>query len=73
MRERIVVICPTAQARMYATDWHDGQFAHRMYAAIARRRAEIVGRISRRRNPPPAIEEVGCRALLAKMADYAFG
>jgi hypothetical protein len=24
----IVVICPTTQAKMTATDWHDGQFAH---------------------------------------------
>src|SRR6266849_10058369 len=28
MRESIVVICPTEQARMRAADWHEGQFAH---------------------------------------------
>jgi hypothetical protein len=28
MREKIVVICPTRQARMPAADWHDGQFGH---------------------------------------------
>ncbi len=28
MRERMVLICPTAQARAGATCWHDGQFAH---------------------------------------------
>jgi hypothetical protein len=28
MRERIVLICPTPQARTHAADWHDGQFAH---------------------------------------------
>jgi len=27
MRETIVVICPTAQAKRCATDWHDGQIA----------------------------------------------
>src|SRR5689334_25134927 len=26
MRENVVVICPTAQAKKSATDWHDGQF-----------------------------------------------
>jgi len=28
MRESIVLICPTPQARMPAADWHDGQLAH---------------------------------------------
>jgi len=28
MRESIVSICPTEQARTHAADWHDGQFAH---------------------------------------------
>jgi hypothetical protein len=28
MRERMVVICPTEQARMRAADWRDGQFVH---------------------------------------------
>jgi len=35
MRENIVVICPTPQARVRATDWHDGQFVHVVYAGIA--------------------------------------
>src|SRR6266852_1147877 len=35
MRESIVVICPTEQARTYAADWHDGQFAHGVHAGIA--------------------------------------
>ncbi len=34
MRESIVVICPTAQARTPAADWHDGQFVHGAYAAL---------------------------------------
>src|SRR6202035_747609 len=40
MRESIAVICPTRQALMHATDWHDGQFAHGAYAEIARRASE---------------------------------
>ena len=40
MRESIVVICPTEQAPMPATDWHDGQFAHDAHAEIARRASE---------------------------------
>jgi hypothetical protein len=35
MREKIVLICPTPQARTHAADWHDGQFAHAAYAGIA--------------------------------------
>jgi hypothetical protein len=35
MRERIVLICPTPQARTRATDWHDGQFAHGVNAETA--------------------------------------
>src|SRR6266700_6005929 len=34
MRESIVVICQTAQARTHAADWHDGQFVHGAYAAL---------------------------------------
>ncbi len=37
MRERIVLICPTEQARTHAADWHDGQFAHGAHAGTARR------------------------------------
>src|ERR1700726_1006879 len=40
MRERMVLICPTRQAMMHATDWHDGQFAHGAHAEIARRASE---------------------------------
>ena len=32
MRENIVLICPTPQARIPAADWHDGQFAHGVHA-----------------------------------------
>jgi hypothetical protein len=38
MREKIVLICPTEQARTHAADWHDGQLVHGMYAAFACRR-----------------------------------
>jgi hypothetical protein len=38
MREKIVLICPTEQARIPATDWHDGQISHGAYAGIACRR-----------------------------------
>jgi hypothetical protein len=37
MCENIVVICPTPQATMYATDWHDGQFGRGVHAGIVRR------------------------------------
>jgi hypothetical protein len=37
MRKKIVLICPTPQAAIRATEWHDGQFAHGAYAGIARR------------------------------------
>ncbi|WP_257169431.1 hypothetical protein [Bradyrhizobium sp. SRS-191] len=37
MSESIVLICPTWQALMPAANQHDGQFAHGMYAGIARR------------------------------------
>jgi hypothetical protein len=40
MRERIVVICPTPQAKMHTTDWHDGQFAHGVHAGFAGRAKE---------------------------------
>jgi len=29
MRESMVLICPTEQAKVHAADWRDGQFAHR--------------------------------------------
>jgi hypothetical protein len=32
MRETLLVICRTAQARVSATDWHDGQIVHGVYA-----------------------------------------
>jgi hypothetical protein len=38
MGEKIVVICPTPQAPIRAADWHDGQFAHGVYARFACRR-----------------------------------
>jgi hypothetical protein len=33
MREKIAVICPTAQAKSCATDWHDGQVGGRIHAS----------------------------------------
>jgi hypothetical protein len=35
MREKVVVICPTAQAKKCATDWHDGQIGHGACAGLA--------------------------------------
>jgi hypothetical protein len=35
MRENIVLICPTPQAPIRAADWHDGQFAHGVYAGVS--------------------------------------
>jgi hypothetical protein len=35
MREKIVLICPTPQAPIPATDWHDGQFSQGAYAELA--------------------------------------
>jgi hypothetical protein len=37
MAGNIVLICPTAQARTPATNWHDGQFAHEGDAGTPRR------------------------------------
>jgi hypothetical protein len=50
MAEKIVLICPTRQARTDAADWHDGQFPHDVHAEIACRR---------RRNAP------SCRFITA--------
>jgi len=60
MRENIVVICPTPQARMRATDWHDGQFVHVVYAGMAcGRRVDRAANSSRlslgRDKPTPAL------------------
>jgi hypothetical protein len=33
----MLLICPTAQAREDAADWHDGQIAHGAHARSARR------------------------------------
>ena len=38
MRGKIVLICPTSQARTHATDWHDGQFSQSAYAEFGCRR-----------------------------------
>src|SRR5215813_5120219 len=40
MRETIVVICPTAQAKRSATDWHDGQIVDGPHHGPARPRLE---------------------------------
>jgi hypothetical protein len=40
MRESIVVICPTRQAPIPATDWHDGQFAHGVHPECTCRASE---------------------------------
>jgi hypothetical protein len=37
MSGKIVLICPTRQARKPAADWHDGQLVQKGYAKIARR------------------------------------
>jgi hypothetical protein len=37
MRETLLVICPTRQARRHAADWHDGQNGHSVYAGFTRR------------------------------------
>ena len=34
MRETLLVICPTRQARVRATDWHDGQNVHGVHAGL---------------------------------------
>jgi hypothetical protein len=47
MRERIVLICPTPQARMRAADWHDGQFVHGVHAGVACRAGERASAIVR--------------------------
>ena len=41
MGEKMLVICPTPQARFTATHWHDGQFAHGAHARIARRAKSV--------------------------------
>jgi hypothetical protein len=35
------VICPTAQAEMTATDWHDGQMAHRIMLIVHRSQGSL--------------------------------
>jgi hypothetical protein len=40
MREKMVLICPTPQARTDAADWHDGQFVHGAHAEVACRESE---------------------------------
>jgi hypothetical protein len=39
--EKMLVICPTPQARFTATHWHDGQFTHISHARIARRAKSV--------------------------------
>jgi hypothetical protein len=39
MRESMVLICPTRQAKVRATDWHDGQFVHKSCARAGCRQA----------------------------------
>ena len=39
--EKMLVICPTPQARFAATDWHDGQFAHGGHARYACRAKSV--------------------------------
>jgi hypothetical protein len=41
MAEKVLVICPTRQARQHAACWRDGQMAHGMHARIARRARSI--------------------------------
>ena len=35
MREKVVLICPTAQAKKSAADWHDGQIGWDAHAGFA--------------------------------------
>jgi hypothetical protein len=37
MAEKMLVICPTRQARLHAACWRDGQLAHGVHARTARR------------------------------------
>jgi hypothetical protein len=34
MREEVPVICPTSQAKMSATNWHDGQISRDMQGSV---------------------------------------
>jgi hypothetical protein len=51
MGEKMLVICPTPQARFTATHWHDGQFAHGWHARCACRAAEFAECETRRGVP----------------------
>jgi hypothetical protein len=42
--QKMLVICPTPQARFTATHWHDGQFAYGGHARIARRANQFAHR-----------------------------
>jgi hypothetical protein len=53
MRESMVLICPTPQARMPAADWHDGQLAHGAHAGLY---SEGLGR-----HPPASLKCRSCR------------
>ena len=60
MREKIVPICPTEQAPIHAADWHDGQFAHGVYAGAAcrrRRNAPSYRFITADRDPPYELDQ----------------
>jgi hypothetical protein len=37
MGEKMLLICPTPQARTHAADWHDGQLVHGAHAGVTRR------------------------------------
>jgi hypothetical protein len=41
MRGKVLVICPTAQARSRATCWHDGQIEHGFDARTAHRAKSV--------------------------------
>jgi hypothetical protein len=45
MAEKVLVICPTRQARSHAACWRDGQMAHGMHARIACRARSVARRL----------------------------
>ncbi len=56
MREKMVLICPTPQARTHAADWHDGQLAHGVHAESACRASRCMSAVrpSQQRHRPDA-------------------
>jgi hypothetical protein len=76
MGEKVLVICPTPQARFTATHWHDGQFAHGTHARCACRAKSV--RPSRRslmkirRTPRQRVSRVETRSKMMARRKCAF-